>query len=390
MLLGIVGKPNVGKSTFFRCISEADAEVGSYPFTTVGSNRGIGYVAVDCPCERLDVDCDASTECIEGKRKVPVKVSDVAGLVPGAAEGKGMGNEFLDAVREADALVHVLDVSGRTDEKGEPTEGYDVSRDVEFVEEEFDAWMYSLVEERWSELVKEMRSSGETPEKVIADRFSGLGIDRRDVNRVLESGPGEMQEWGGEDLEGFVKELRREAKPVLYACNKVDVPGAEENFHRLKEEFPENDFVPMSAQAELTLQNAVEKGAVDYFPGDGDFELVGEVSGEQEEGLEKVREVMQEFGGTGVQEVMEEAVFDLLDMIVVYPVEDASSYTDKDGNVLPDAVLLPKGSTPVDLAYKVHSDIGDSYAKALNAETGRAMGKDHELEDGQVVKIETQ
>ncbi|MDY6769205.1 MAG: redox-regulated ATPase YchF [Candidatus Nanohaloarchaea archaeon] len=389
MQLGIVGKPNVGKSTFFRCITDSDADIGGYPFTTVDPNQGVGYVVVDCPCQRLDVACDAD-RCEGGKRHVPVNVSDVAGLVPGAAEGKGMGNEFLDDVREADALIHVLDVSGTTDEKGEPTEGYDVARDVKFVEDEFDAWLFSLVDDRWDDLLKALQSADTSPDEFLAEKLSGLGIDRNDVRAVLDADAGEMQQWGDEELEAFVTDLREEAKPILYACNKIDMPGADDTLERLREAFPDRTFVPMSAQAELTLQEAAEQDAVAYVPGGDAFEVTGELSREQEDGLERIQELMAEYGGTGVQAVMREAVFDLLDMIVVYPVEDAANYEDQHGNVLPDALLLPRGSTPVDLAYKIHSDIGDAYAKAVDAESGRALGKDTELEDGQVVKIETQ
>ncbi|MCJ7478794.1 MAG: YchF-related putative GTPase [Candidatus Nanohaloarchaeota archaeon QJJ-7] len=388
MKLGIVGKPNVGKSTFFRCISDVKAEVGSYPFTTVDPNTGIGYVRVECACNRLETGCDAD-RCHGGKRFVPVNVSDVAGLVPGAAEGRGMGNEFLDSVREADVLIHVLDVSGRTDEKGEPTEDYDVSKDVEFVENEFDSWMLSLVQDRWDELLKGMRSSDLQPEQVIAEKFSGLGIGRREVGSALDADRSEMEDWGEEELEGFVKELRQEAKPVLYACNKVDVPSSEDNLERLREEFPERTFVPMSAQAELTLQGAEDQGKVEYVSGDNGFKVIGKLTGEQEEGLEHVEALIDRHGGTGVQRVLQDAVFDLLDMIVVYPVEDTGSYEDQHSNVLPDAVLLPSGSTPLDLAREIHSDIAEGYAKAVDAESGRAIGKETELEGGQIVKIET-
>ncbi len=389
MKLGIVGKPNVGKSTFFRCITDSDAEVGDYPFTTIEPNTGVGYVVVDCACRRLDVTCDAD-RCTDGTRKVPVNVSDVAGLVPGAAEGKGMGNEFLDAVREADALVHVIDVSGTTDAAGEPAEDYDVARDVEFVEDEFDRWLFSLVSDRWDDMLKAMRSTEGTAQTFLADQLSGLGVDRHDIGRALDADAEEIRQWGDEELEAFVTELRRVAKPVLYACNKIDIPGAAETVATLEAEFPDTDFVPMSAQAELTLQRAADQGGVAYIPGDSTFDVVGDLSPAQEKGLERIGDLMDEYGGTGVQAVMREAVFDLLDMVVVYPVEDAAGYEDQHGNVLPDAVLLPRGATPVDLAYAVHSDIGEAYAAAVDAETGRAIGKETALEDGQIVKIETQ
>lgn len=390
MKLGIVGKPNVGKSTFFQCVTDSEAEMGDYPFTTIEPNLGVGYVVIDCPCTRLDVTCDANTRCVDGKRYVPVNMLDIAGLVPGAAKGKGMGNEFLDAVREADALIHIVDVSGTTDEKGEPTEDYDPARDVSFVEDEFDAWLFSIIHDRWDELLKEMRSSDAAPEEVLADKLSGLKVSRDDINRTLHADTDELQQWDEDDIRAFVDELRQRAKPMLTACNKADHPAAQDNLAALEDGFTDDTFVPMSARAELQLQKAAEQGVIDYVPGDDDFTITGDVSGEQEQGLEQIRDLLQRHGGTGVQEAMHAAVFDLLDMIVVYPVEDTASYEDQHGNVLPDAILLPAGSTPVDLAYQIHSDIGDRYSKAKDAETGRAIGKDTALERGQIVKIETQ
>ncbi|MDY6761693.1 MAG: YchF-related putative GTPase [Candidatus Nanohaloarchaea archaeon] len=389
MRLGIVGKPNVGKSTFFQCITDSDAEVGDYPFTTVDPNHGVGYVVVDCACQRLQVECDVD-RCVDGRRKVPVNVADVAGLVPGAAEGRGMGNEFLDDMRAADALIHVLDVSGRTDAAGEPAEDYDVAEDVEFIADELDAWLAGLLQQRWDRLTKALQEPDTRPDAVIADHLSGLGITQNDVATVLEADTSALQRWTGDDIEEFVQRLRRQAMPMLHACNKTDMPGAAGNLDRLEQAFPAATFVPVSAQAEQELQAAAEQGKIDYVPGDSDFDIVGDVSEEQEDGLEQIRGLLQEYGGTGVQQVMREAVFDLLDMIVVYPVEDASNYTDQHGNVLPDAVLVPEGATPVDLAYEIHSDIGDDYAAAVDAETGRAIGKETALEEGQVVKIETQ
>lgn len=388
MDLGIVGKPNVGKSTFFRCITDVEAETGNYPFTTVDPNQGVGYVVVDCPCQRLDVECDPTTRCEDGKRFVPVNVSDIAGLVPGASEGKGMGNEFLDNVRESEGLIHVLDCSGRTDGKGEPTEDYSVVSDVEFVEDEFHAWMASLLQDKWGRIKKSLRTADASTEEFLAEELSGLGVGRQDISAALMAMETGIKEWGDSELETFAANLRQEAKPIMYACNKIDIPGAEDNLETLRQAFPDRDFVPMSSQAELTLQRARAAGVVDYIPGDPGFDIVGDPSDEQRDGLETVRELMEMYGGTGVQDVMREAVFDMLGMIVVYPVEDVSRYEDQKGNVLPDAVLLPAESTPVDLAYEIHSDIGEQYAKAVDAETGRAIGKDTALEDGQIVKIE--
>jgi ribosome-binding ATPase YchF (GTP1/OBG family) len=149
----------------------------------------------------------------------------------------------------------------------------------------------------------------------------------------------------------------------------------------------EKPAVPTTADGELALRRAAEAGVVDYDPGDEDVRIVGEVSDQQAEGLEQIREVMAEYGGTGVQQSLDAAVYDLLDHVTVYPVQDQSKWTDGQGNVLPDAFLLPRGSTPRDLAYAVHSDIGDGYVHAVDAREGRRISDDHELEEGDVVKI---
>ncbi|MDY6771042.1 MAG: redox-regulated ATPase YchF [Candidatus Nanohaloarchaea archaeon] len=392
MELGIVGKPNTGKSTLFKAITRKDIEAANYPFTTIEPNRGVAFASTQCPCQELDVDCDPNGRCVDGTRFVPVNVLDIAGLVPGASEGKGMGNEFLDAVREADALIHVLDCAGKTNAKGEPAEDYDPVQDVTFVEDEFDAWMEQVLRDGWESAVRSFRSSDAGLDEFLAEQLSGLGVKREHVQDALRTVdvPEQPDAWEEDDFAGFVEAVRREAKPALFACNKIDLPGADENLERLREEHPSLRFVPISAAAELTLRRAAEAGKIDYVPGADDFEIVADLDEEQEQGLERIRSaVLQQYGGTGVQRLIDEALFELLERIVVYPVEDTGKYANQEGDVLPDAVLVEKGATPVDLAYAIHSDIGDSYVKAVDARTGQALGKDHELENGDVVKIVT-
>jgi len=96
--------------------------------------------------------------------------------------------------------------------------------------------------------------------------------------------------------------------------------------------------------------------------------------------------VLDKFGSTGVQKCIEEAV-KMLDLIVVYPVEDETHLTDKEGRILPDAYLIPRGSIAKDLAYKVHTDLGDHFIRAVDARTHRIIGSDHKLKDGDVIKI---
>jgi ribosome-binding ATPase YchF (GTP1/OBG family) len=85
--IALAGKPNAGKSTFYKAATESDVDVGNYPFTTIDPNRGMSYVRTECPCLDRDERCD-SEHCRDGKRYVPVELLDVAGLVPGAHEGR--------------------------------------------------------------------------------------------------------------------------------------------------------------------------------------------------------------------------------------------------------------------------------------------------------------
>lgn len=392
MDIGIVGKPNTGKSTLFQALTRTDVDAANYPFTTIEPNRGVGFVTMDCPCTELDVDCDPNGQCIDGTRFVPVTLLDIAGLVPGAADGKGMGNEFLDAVRQASCLIHVIDASGQTNAEGEPVEDYDPVQDVQFIEDELDAWMAGLLADGWEKIVRSFRSSDKDAVDVVAEQFSGLGVtvgDARAAMRDIDI-PDSVEQWDDEDRQAVVTRIRKQTKPMLIAANKVDQDGAEDNLARLREACSDESVVPVSAQSEQVLREADEAGMIDYMPGQDDFEIIGDLSDKQDKALFRIKaEVLDTYGSTGAQQVMNDAVFDLLDMIVVYPVEDAGKYTDQKGNVLPDAVVVERGATPVDLAYAIHSDIGDSYVKAIDAQSGRTLGREQELENGDIVRIVT-
>jgi len=382
--VGLAGKPNAGKSTFFKAATMADVEVGGYPFTTIDANRGVAAVRTDCPCEELDERCG---NCRDGRRYVPVDLIDVAGLVPDAHEGKGLGNRFLDELRQADVILHVVDASGATDEEGEPVEvgEHDPIEDLDFVERELEMWIADVLRDNLNSLVRRSKTPDFDVEEALCDVLSGVGASEVDVRRALrevELPP--VGDWGDEEVEELGVGIRRLSKPTLVVANKVDAAPDE-----YVENLLERDAVPASADSELALRKADDAGAVEYAPGDATFEITGDVSDEQSAGLKRIREVVDEYDGTGVQRALDEAVYGILDMITAYPVENENSWTDGSGNVLPDAFLLPDGSTPRDLAYAIHTDIGEAYHHAVDGRTKQRVGDDTELDEGDVLKIAT-
>jgi hypothetical protein len=385
--VALAGKPNAGKSTFYKAATLADVEVGNYPFTTIDANRGVSHVRTDCPCLDLEERC-GNEHCHDGKRHVPVELIDVAGLVPGAHEGRGLGNQFLDALTNADVILNVVDASGGTNAEGEPVEpgSYDPVRDVEFVAEEMDLWLAGIVDRNWESVERQSRSPEFDMDEALTELLTGIGATVADVAAVLRSldYSADPIAWEDEDREALARAVRERTKPIVVVANKADV-APEGNVERLRE--AAERVIPCTAEGELALRQAARAGLVDYDPGDEGFEVTGELSDAQSGGLERVRGVMEQWGGTGVQAALNEAVYDLLDQITVFPVQNETRWTDGQGNVLPDAFLLPRGSSPKDLAYAVHSDIGDGYLHAVDARENRRIGEDHELEEGDVIKV---
>lgn len=391
--LGLVGKPNTGKTTFFNASTLADAPMGGYPFTTIDANIGVTYVRSDCPCQELDLECDPNnSRCENGTRYVPVRVIDVAGLVEGAYEGKGLGNQFLDNLRMASVLIHLIDTAGATDAEGEPVSPgeHDPLKDVGFLEKEFDLWLTEILSDGWERFVRKIQLEKGDISKALAERVSGLGIKQQHVSSALRKAdinPEKADDWGENELFELSQNLREESKPIILGANKVDVQGARENYERLKElDYP---VIPMSCESELALRRAAEKNLINYKPGDSNFEILkeGGLSEDQRKALSSVKDFLEEWGTTGVQDAIDKAIYDLLEMIVVYPVDDEHKFTDKKGNVLPDAHLVPEGTTAKEFAYEIHSDLGESFLHAIDAKTERRVGEDYELENGDIIRI---
>lgn len=384
--IGLAGKPNSGKSTFFKAATLVDVDIANYPFTTIDANHGVSYVRAPCPCRELGIK-NGCGRCKDGFRFIAIELIDVAGLVPDAHLGKGLGNEFLDALRVAEAVIHVLDASGGTDAEGNPVGigNYDPVSDVKFLEHEIAMWLNGILNRNWEKLMRNYKALGGKPEQILIDQMAGAGVSDNQIRRALSEMKKDPGAWKEEEIQRFARLLRAYSKPMILAANKMDV-APPENVKRLLD-LKDDLVIPVSGAAEIALRMGEKAGLIKYKPGDQDFEILGQLSAAQKAGLEKIRILMKQHGGTGVQQCINRAVFELLDYIVLYPVEDENKFTDRKGVILPDAFLMKRGSTARDLAFRVHSDIGESFLFAIDGKTKMRLGEKHELKDGDVIKI---
>ncbi|MBI1973311.1 redox-regulated ATPase YchF [Candidatus Micrarchaeota archaeon] len=372
MKIGLVGKPSSGKSTFFSAATLLDVPISPRPFTTIRPNVGTAFARVDCACRNAGVSCEPKQgKCVEGKRFVPFTLIDVAGLIPGSHEGRGLGNQFLNDLMEAEGFLHVVDASGLTDEFGNPTSKHDPSKDVSFLEEELDSWIRGILEKNWKNVDRKTKQ-GFPPWEAVSEAVAGLGLKPPSLKAAVDR--------AGSDLGRLAKEIRL-LKPSLVVANKCDLPQARGNLPLLL------GGVPASADSELALRKADKAGLIRYVPGDASFEEKN-ASGQQKAALEHIRKnVLESFNGTGVQQAIDRLVLEKLGYIPVFPVVDEKRLADGEGRILPDCFLLKKGSTPLELAFKIHEDIGKGFIASLDARTGRKTAKDLPLDAGAVVKI---
>lgn len=392
--LGIVGKPNTGKSTFFSAATLIPVDIGNYPFTTIKPNRGIGYLRTPCVHPEFNIEDDPKNSlCLDGIRLVPVELIDVAGLVPGAWEGRGLGNQFLDEIRRADALIHVVDVSGSTDCEGKICKRgtHDPLEDIKFLENEITLWMNQILKKDWSKLARIADSGREDMVSLLESRLSGLAIKRYHIIESLRKTDLNLDKptlWKDEDVLKFLDILRSISKPTLIAANKIDLPTAENNVQRLIDSG--YNVVPCSAEAELALRRAGEKGLIDYTPGDCKLTIkhTEKLTTAQNRALNVIQEqILYKFGSTGIQEAINTAFLELLQMVAVYPVEDSEHLSDHKGRVLPDVYLVPYGTTARQLAYIIHTELGESFIHAIDIRGKNRIGEDYVLKNRDVISI---
>ena len=393
--IGLIGKTNTGKTTFFNSATLATADISNYPFTTKQPTIGNANAVTLCVHKELDLqDNPKNSRCIDGWRFIPVELVDLPGLIKGAWEGKGLGNKFLSVAAQSDALLHIVDVSGSIDAAGriaEPGSG-DPIADIGDIEEELVMWYLKLFEGNRDKISRAINSGIDIP-SAIADVFRGIGVNEEHVKMALEENKLEnhkFDELGVQESKDFSWSLRDISKPTLIVANKVDLPSATDNFKRVREEYNDMIIVPSSADAELTLRRAANRGLIRYFPGDERFEIKDQsiLTDKQKWALNFIRkDILDEYMRTGVQFAINVAVFKLLRMNAVYPVAEASRLSDKSGNVLPDVYLMKSGSTVKDLAKEIHSELAKGLLYAIDIRDGLRLPINYEIKDRDILSI---
>ncbi len=381
MLIGLVGRPNSGKSTFFKAATLADVLIANYPFATIKPNRGMAYIKIPDLAQEFGKQSNPREGYIKNKwRFVPFELMDVAGLVEGASQGKGLGNAFLNDLASADAFIHVVDMSGETDGEGKPTtSNYYPGNDIKIIEKELDLWYKGILLKVWKTFARTTEMQKKNLADAISQQFSGLKVKTDDVKHVIlksNLNPEKPSSWTEDDISKFSTLLRQYTKPMIIAANKIDRANSKENLEKIKKEFS-YPIVPCFADGELALREADKASLIFYIPGENNFEIKKPLSDKQKQALDNIKKILNEYQSTGVQEILNTVILKILKYIAVYPA--GAKLSDSKGNILPDCYLMPPNSTALDFAYRLHTDIGKNFVKAIDVRTKKAVGKDYRL-----------
>ena len=394
--IAIIGKTNTGKTTLFNAATLLNAKISNFPFTTKKPNIGTAYVCDICVCKELGVkDNPLNSACLDGWRYVPIKLVDVPGLIKDAWKGRGLGNQFLSAIGQADALIHVVDASGSIDADGkitQPGSGNPVADAVD-IEMEIYRWIADIIERNRESIIRE--SSSSSLAEAITKSLSAMKMHSYQALQAIEKA--ELKEvpfekWTTDHTIKFAAFLLPIIKPTIIIANKMDIATAEKYFERLTEYYGRRLVGASSAEAELVLRRAEKAGLLQYNPGQEKFRIKenAKLTPKQQAALSYIeRRVMAKWMNTGIQQALNTVVFKLLKTNMVYPVSDEHNFTDHHANVLPDVYLMPDGTTPIDLARNIHSTIAENYILAIDAKTGVRLPKNYNLRHKDVIKIVT-
>lgn len=393
--LGLIGKTNTGKTTFFNAATLSSEEISSYPFTTKKPISGTAHAITLCVHPEFKIqDNPNNSRCVDGWRYIPVELIDLPGLIKDAWCGKGLGNQFLSIAAQSDALLHVVDASGGIDSAGKITEAGtgDPISDFADIEEELVMWYQKILEGNRDKVSKTIQSGAEEAD-AITDLYRGIGVNKIHVKKALASTGLEEKGFDGfgmSDSKKFAMHLRKISKPTLIVANKIDIDGADENFVRLRERYNDSIVIPASGDSEFSLRRAEQKGLIKYFPGSEQFEIIrsDELNAKQLGALDFIKKgIMGEYMRTGVQFAINVAVFKLLKMNSVYPVANEESLADKSGRVLPDLILLKDGATISDLAKEIHTGLTKGLLYGKDLRYNLRLPVDYQLRDRDVVSL---
>ena len=399
LTIGIIGKPSSGKTTFLNAACLTHAKVSEIPFTTIEPNIGVAYVKTKCVCRELNViDNPKNSLCIDGMRFIPINLIDVAGLVPDAHKGKGLGNKFLNDLIKADVLLHIVDITGSLNKSGKLVSmgENDPYEDILFLENEINLWFKEILErEDWTKFTKGILAEKRKVVESLHDRLSGVKINKQQIIHSLRisnlTGRNPSQ-WTDLELLDFSKTLRKRAKPILIIANKIDKEISESNLRELKKKYVD-PIIPCSALAEHFLRKYHERKIINYIPGSNDFEILdkNKLNSNELEMLEKIKtKILTPYKNTGIQSALDYASLTMVNQICVYPVSDVNTYSDNKDNVLPDVFLVEKGTLLRDFVReKIHTELAENFMFGIDAKTKKRLGENYELQDGDIVKIVT-
>ncbi|KAF0688145.1 Aste57867_20217 [Aphanomyces stellatus] len=404
LVIGCVGKPSAGKSTFFNAVTDGKAKVGNFPFTTIEPNEGITYYMTECPCKsrgKSDVCKPKYGQCVGGTRHIPVKLLDVAGLIPGASEGAGLGNKFLDDLRHAHVLLHIIDVSGTTNEKGEATIGYNPLNDADWLTMEIHNWVYNNLWRRWVSIARRHAATQSSLRATFQAQLSGYGASAATILAMLDAMGDQTKEpcvltsWGEPEVHALVDAFLAQRFPTILVLNKADVGNeTDKNIENVVDKYGGDRCFVASAASEVFLRNMHAKRHIRYDPGDMVYTTAEDDASllpllpKMSARLDQVSDmVLFRHGSTGVRAAINAAV-QLSNMVVVYPVKSLKNFTTTDGDVFGHAVLVRQGTTVRDVAHVLSPVVGANYLYA-EGEDGRRLAEDEVATNNLIVKFTT-